>query len=155
MWVTRSCARRSRRTPGSHRHTTPPGRTTRAISPTAATGDSIERWQSTVTHSTASNERVGEREAAGVAGHDVGGRVELAVERERQRLEVGRDERAVLGEPGAGRPGAGAEVEEAAARGQAVGEQLLQEGTRRAVPPVRVLDRRHAAVLVELHLGPS
>ena len=61
------------------------------------------------------------------------------------------DQVTMVGEPGAGRTGAGADVEESTTPGRLGTEQLLQQLTGGVVPPVRVFDLRHAAVLLDFH----
>jgi hypothetical protein len=95
--------------------------------------------------------RVGERQPVGVCGNHTEGIVPLAEQPECGGLEVGDHEIAVLAEPGAGRTGPAADVEEPPARRQSIVQQLAEQGSGRAVPPVAILDVGHAAVLVELH----
>ena len=94
---------------------------------------------------------VGERQALHVGRHEPGGLVLLAVQIERERHEVTRDELTMIGEPRAGRTGPGSDVEEATTSGRLGTEQLLQQLTCGVVPPVRVFDLRHAAVLLDFH----
>ena len=51
--------------------------------------------------------------------------------------------------PGGAR--AGTDVEEPSALGRLRTEQLLEQLTRGVVPPVRMFDLRHAAVLLDFH----
>ena len=148
----RSCARRSRGTPGSSRQTTPPGRTTRASSRTAARGVGD---QLVVQHGHAQGgveAAVGERQPRDLRRRECRRRTLLAVERQRERLDVDRRDAPVAREPAAGRTRPAAGVEQAPAGTEVRGQRLLEQRARRRVPPVRRLDLGDADVLVATHV---
>ena len=76
--------------------------------------------------------------------------VAFAVQRERERLEVGRDQPPPRGQPCSGRARA-APTSRKRPPGVSAGQQLLQVRARRPVPPVGVLHLGHATVFSEFH----